>query len=766
MPGVFLSQIALKGALVLMTTWALTYTMRRGSAAARHLVWTIGIVATCALPVVRLAGPSWTISVPATSWAGDALSTASPPAMMPLSPGATLSVAVPARDEQIPAFGASPLSSVSSSPEPVEPAASAPADTRRSGLTFWNVAFTVWLAGALLMLLRLAYGLDRAGRIARKAVPVTNVAWLSTLDAVAASLGVTREVRLRRTDESAVPVVCGLWHASILLPADAHTWSADRRRLVLLHELAHVQRRDCLVQALAQFTCAIHWFNPLAHLALARLRAEQERACDDMVLAAGADAPAYADHLFEIARAFRTPGAPAWTTVAMARPSQLEGRLMAILDDRCNRAPLVGRRRATAAVVAAVGLLALGTLRLTAASGGGAAALSTTPDTFPHTHVASHGRNVDASDARALAPVALTRETSVIDTALPLVVNRLLLPLMSAVGEGLQQAVPPPAPVEPPAPATPPAVATPPRPAELPRPPDPDRPVVSDETRRRVADALATALTDENDSVREQALNGLLAMRDPRVIPSLLTALRDPNADLRERAVSGLAQFSTLEALDGVVSAMKDSSADVREQAIRAVGVQIARGRLDVATYTGTFIGLLRDAEPDIREAAASALGQARATAAVSALTALLKDPEKEVRESAARALGQIGDPAAIDALTAALKDMDPDVRERAASALARIAGGRNRVGPPTPRLNVPVVKFDSDAQKQFEKALEASMREVGRTFDGAFDKGFDEVFDKAFDDAVRKGFGKDAQREFSRSIQDWVESVAGAARP
>src|SRR4029434_5618319 len=159
-------------------------------------------------------------------------------------------------------------------------------------------------------------------------------------------------VRFVRSGRASMPVAAGICRPAVIMPAEADSWSESRLRVVVLHELAHVKRRDCLTHVLAQAACAFYWFNPLAWLAVKRARTERERACDDLVLACGTRGSDYADQLLEMARVLRGDRFPALlggASLAMAHRSQLEGRLIAILDPRVPRSGL-SRGRALAAV--------------------------------------------------------------------------------------------------------------------------------------------------------------------------------------------------------------------------------------------------------------------------------------------------------------------------------------------------------------------------------------------------------------------------------
>jgi hypothetical protein len=98
------------------------------------------------------------------------------------------------------------------------------------------------------------------------------------------------------------PLTCGVLRPLILLPANALDWDEPQLQTVLLHESAHIQRRDCLAKYVAQAARALLWWNPLAWMSAARLYHEQELACDDAVLSAGVAPEDYARALLDTAR--------------------------------------------------------------------------------------------------------------------------------------------------------------------------------------------------------------------------------------------------------------------------------------------------------------------------------------------------------------------------------------------------------------------------------------------------------------------------------
>jgi len=147
-------------------------------------------------------------------------------------------------------------------------------------------------------------------------------------------------VKLLKSNQRRMPMTWGLLRTKLLLPDDSEKWPEVRRRVVLLHELAHVKRWDYHTNLFTQIVRAVYWFNPLVWFAARRMVAERERACDDIVLRHGAKPADYAEQILEIASGLRLEGFSAFGGIPMARPSKLEGRLRAILDSTRNRAAM------------------------------------------------------------------------------------------------------------------------------------------------------------------------------------------------------------------------------------------------------------------------------------------------------------------------------------------------------------------------------------------------------------------------------------------
>jgi len=177
-------------------------------------------------------------------------------------------------------------------------------------------ALAAWLAGVFVFVLYRGMSYFAAWRIARRSHP----------------LGWSTPVPVHGSAEIHSPVLTGLLRPVILLPEEAWEWPAEKRAAVLEHECAHVARLDHWWHVVVEAVRCLYWVNPLVWIAASRVMVERERACDDLVLTRGIDAHDYASHLIEFARQQRR-----LPVAAMAEVSNLEGRLMAILDPEVRR---------------------------------------------------------------------------------------------------------------------------------------------------------------------------------------------------------------------------------------------------------------------------------------------------------------------------------------------------------------------------------------------------------------------------------------------
>ncbi len=296
----------LKVALLVGAGWVVAAALARGPASARHDLWLLVALGAVLLPVIELSLPALYLGIPKT-W--EALEN------------------TPAR--------------------------------------WLQLALGVWAVGVLVWAVRFVPGFWALRSVARHGERWSTPETTRALADAARLAGVTRPVTLLRSDAVDVPVTWGVGRPFVALPIAAATWTEERLRLVLVHELVHVRRQDVVVEGFLWLAGALYWFHPAVRLAARRLRLERERACDEAVLATGARASVYCEHLVEILRAATRHSRGAVVGAAMASPCTLEHRVRALLSAPATPPPFPApgsRRRVALVVGGAVVIYALGVL--------------------------------------------------------------------------------------------------------------------------------------------------------------------------------------------------------------------------------------------------------------------------------------------------------------------------------------------------------------------------------------------------------------------
>ena len=147
------------------------------------------------------------------------------------------------------------------------------------------LALLVWLTGAVVYLSFCLLHYRRFAAWARRQTPVSNGNVVEALRSARSLLSYPRDITVLATTTLRVPALFGFLRPRLLVPqAMLDTWSAEELRHALLHELVHARRRDHLLNWGLIVVQSVHWFNPIAHLALRRLRAERELLCDAIAL--------------------------------------------------------------------------------------------------------------------------------------------------------------------------------------------------------------------------------------------------------------------------------------------------------------------------------------------------------------------------------------------------------------------------------------------------------------------------------------------------
>ncbi|HEX6178432.1 MAG TPA: M56 family metallopeptidase, partial [Thermoanaerobaculia bacterium] len=324
----------------------------RASAATRHITLTAALLGVLLLPILTFVAPTWHLGVLPNADEAQQVKRIGTTGEEDEAPTALEAAVTVAR-----ATGIVPQERITAMSQFLQAVKS----------SWQGILLLAIGAVSFALLVRMLFGIVGVGLVARRATVVTDDQSLRELDAARDHLRLDRDVRLLRSAEISMPVVWGLTQPVLLLPIASETWSAERLRVVLLHELAHVKRWDGGTLLLTRAAVATFWFHPMAWSLERIARSECERACDDLVLESGAKPSDYAEHLLAIARTLPHTDPFRSVTLAMTRRSQLEGRLLSILEPKPRRGGFSSRILSTYAAAALLLLVPLASVRLVAA---------------------------------------------------------------------------------------------------------------------------------------------------------------------------------------------------------------------------------------------------------------------------------------------------------------------------------------------------------------------------------------------------------------
>jgi beta-lactamase regulating signal transducer with metallopeptidase domain/HEAT repeat protein len=597
-----------KATLILLAALGITIVMQRASAGARHLVWLVTLGTLLVVPALA-------------AWSPLRLEILPPVAQQEVSPAPVTPVAVDNSQSSAPA----PVTNTSAAASYTTSSETSLLDSIAS-LRGLSLVLAIWAGVVLLLGVWLAWSALAVRRIVRRAHPLDTQDWLTPLWEIADRLELDEPPRLLGSSDAKMPFACGFIKPTIVLPAECESWTLDRRRAVLLHELAHVKRHDLLGHTLGRLTCAVYWFHPLVWTAAKQLRSESERACDDLALSCGAKPSDYAEHLLDIVTSVKGDATPA-VALAMARRKEFEGRMLAILDpDLRHSTP---NRRQAAGLIVSLALISVVV---------GAAAPA------PR-----------ASAVVVASSLPTTTETPQIRSD--------FVPQDEA--ESVEDHAEDPSPEPVPAPEAREKAAG----------------KVEEKTVESSVNAIASTIAEASIEAAARALGGtkiseLIEGANGRVIdmgkvraderPALLANIlrTDKDASLRRIAAWGLSDHAHVPvAVEALAYALRqDSEVSVREMAAWALG----DARQNSAAIPALMASLKSDSDANVRAISAWALGQIGDRDAVSALTAAINDQGKGVRVRAIWAIGSIEPREAPPAVVALLRDPEPKTRQLA----------------------------------------------------------------------------------------------------
>jgi beta-lactamase regulating signal transducer with metallopeptidase domain len=309
----------LKGSLIALAVIALTAALDHQRAGLRSLILNLGVMALLIVPILSVVSSS-TAPHPQVSATVASASTVLP-RVTSLSP---IPIAVPVDHQALPIAG----------------------------------VIGLYIAGALLILIRIGRSVLGLLMLNHGLVPVTDRDTLARLDRIRSQLSIRRGIRLARSAAVISPCQMGVRKPVVVLPAD-RSFEDHALDAILLHEAIHIKRFDCLFKLLGSICAMLYWMNPLVWVLIRKNGRLQDQACDDWVVYLQQAPDRYVQTLVSVVRGLRPSDNLAYQ-LDMANGCGLLERIQRIRQMR-TISPFLGSTGLTVTLTTAAALVIMAT---------------------------------------------------------------------------------------------------------------------------------------------------------------------------------------------------------------------------------------------------------------------------------------------------------------------------------------------------------------------------------------------------------------------
>jgi len=194
----------------------------------------------------------------------------------------------------------------------------------------------IWLGGALLAVLRLLLSLHNVDKVRRSSRCLERND-LEHVKCIAGRKKVEKyDIQFRESSTITTPLVVGIFKPIVLLPSK-FLWKLNHKQLaaILLHELAHIERKDTKANLIQKLITIVFWFHPLVHMLDRQISKAREEICDNNVLEEQSPLE-YSEALLHASLATTSvPGKVSYTAGAVGVFSgdwKLENRIQELID--------------------------------------------------------------------------------------------------------------------------------------------------------------------------------------------------------------------------------------------------------------------------------------------------------------------------------------------------------------------------------------------------------------------------------------------------